>query len=112
MFRVEDRAPVTEPVKAAGKRGGLKLGPGGSRPPPGPPARAVETEQQPHQQRGGGVGQVEQHPHPAAAEHPRPHHPQDEGGAGVVAEGQQALRLRLGAQAVLVEGMAVWAPTG
>lgn len=40
---------------------------------------------------------------PATGEHPSPHHAQNEGGTRVVAEGQQALGLRLGAHAVLVE---------
>ena len=50
------------------------------------------------------MDQVEEQPQGPAAEDPGPHHPKDEGGTGVVAEGQQPLRLRLGALAALVEG--------
>ena len=49
------------------------------------------------------MDQIEEQPQSPAAEDPGPHNPKDEGGAGVVAEGQQPLRLRLGALAVLVE---------
>ena len=58
---------------------GLKGGPGGTALPALVPA-PVEAEEDAHQDGGGGMGQVEQQPHPAGAEHPRPHHPQDEGG--------------------------------
>ena len=50
------------------------------------------------------MDQVEEQPQGPAAEDPGPHHPKDEGGTGVVAVGQQPLRLRLGALAALVEG--------
>ena len=49
------------------------------------------------------MGQVEQQPHPAVPKDARAHHAQNEGGAGVVAEGEQPFRLRFGAQALLVE---------
>ena len=39
------------------------------------------------------MAEIEQQPGLAAAEGPGPHCPDDEGGAGVVAEGQQALTL-------------------
>ena len=49
------------------------------------------------------MGQVEQHAHLAAGKDPRPHHAQNKGGAGIVAEGEQPLGLGLGTHALLVE---------
>ena len=65
--------------------------------------RLVEPEDHSHQQGGQQMGQIEEQPRRPAAEHPRPHRPQDEGGAAVVAEGQEPLRLGAGALAALVE---------
>ena len=50
------------------------------------------------------MGQIEQQARRSAAEHPGPHHPQNEGGAGVVAEGQQPLGLGAGALSALIQG--------
>ena len=82
---------------------GVELGPGLPLLPPGGWAGLVKTEENADADGGGRVGQIEQHSHPATGEHPSPHHAQNEGGTRVVAEGQQALGLRLGAHAVLVE---------
>ena len=49
------------------------------------------------------MGQVEQHAHLAAGKDPSPHHAQNKGGAGIVAEGEQPLGLGLGTHALLVE---------
>ena len=90
-----------EPVKAVVKA--MELGPGLPLLLPGGWAGLVKTEENADADGGGRVGQIEQRDHPVAGEHPSPHHAQNEGGTGVVAEGQQALGLRLGAHAVLVE---------
>ena len=63
----------------------------------------VKAEHQPHAHRRQGVGQVEKHPHRAAGKDPRAHHSQDEGGAGIVAEGQQPLRLGAGTHPLFIE---------
>ena len=89
----------------AGEGGGDPLRLEGGRGPPLPafPLPLVEAEEKPHTHRGGGVGQVEEETHPAAGKDTGSHHAQDEGGPGVVAEGQQPLRLCLGAHALLIE---------
>ena len=102
MFSSDWREPVTDRVKARGKGDRLELGtarPAGE----GALVRLVEPEDHSHQQGGQQMGQIEEQPRRPAAEHPRPHRPQDEGGAAVVAEGQEPLRLGAGALAALVE---------
>ena len=65
---------------------------------------AVEAKDQSHTERGCGVDQAQQQPYPAVGKDAGPHHTQDKGRAGIVAEGQQPLTLRLGALAVFIEG--------
>ena len=57
------------------------------------PAVILLAEEQTGQQGGEHLAQIEQQPGLAAAEGPGPHCPDDESGAGVVAEAQQALTL-------------------
>ena len=102
MFSSDWRDPVTDRVKAGGS--GTAWNWGTARPAgEGALVRLVEPEEHAHQQGGQQVGQIEEQPRRPAAEHPRPHRPQDEGGAAVVAEGQQPLRLGAGALAALIQ---------
>jgi hypothetical protein len=58
---------------------------------------AVKAKDQPHDAGGSHVGEIKQDADPPALEHPRAYYPQDKGGTGIVAEGQQPLGLRPGA---------------
>ena len=58
------------------------------------------------------MSQIEQHAHPAAGEHPGAHHAEDEGGTGVIAEGEQPFGLRLGTHPRLVEADGRFGPYG
>ena len=60
------------------------------------PGTVSFLQEHPHQKGRENMEQIQNHPCPKAPEAAQTHHTQDEGGAGIVAEGQQALRLRLG----------------
>ena len=78
MFRVEDRAPVMEWVKATGKLAAWNWGPHVV--PAGALAGPVEGEEQAYAQGSGDMCQIEEQPRTAAGEDPGAHHPQDKGG--------------------------------
>ena len=73
---------------------------------------AVEPKEQAREERGNTVGGVEQQANLAAAKDASSHHSQDEGGPGVVAEGQEPLGLCLGTQTLAVQLQGGFGPQG